>query len=116
MPTRDFTPDATAGLTAGAAHDQGAAFVIVFGNDDQPENLLRGGEALSALLLLATADGLATAPLSDAIEVEWPRHLLRGLLADIGEPYLVVRLGYVTASEALPSSPRRAAADAIVVE
>jgi hypothetical protein len=116
VPTRDFTPDATAGLSAGAAHDQGAAFVIVFGNDDQPENLLRGGEGLSALLLLATADGLATAPLSDAIEVEWPRHLLRGLLSDIGEPYLVVRLGYVTATEALPASPRRAAADAIVVE
>ena len=116
VPTRDFTPEATAGLSAGAAHDQGAAFVIVFGNDDQPENLLRGGEALSALLLLATADGLGTAPLSDAVEVEWPRHLLRGLLADIGEPYLVVRLGYVVASEALPSSPRRAAADAIVVE
>jgi len=116
VPTRDFTPDATAGLTAGVAHDQGAAFVIVFGDDDQPANLLRGGEALSALLLLATADGLATAPISDAIEVEWPRHLLRGLLADIGEPYLVVRLGYVTSSEVLPSSPRRAAADAIVVE
>jgi hypothetical protein len=93
VPVREIALDEPAGLAAGAAHDQGAAYVIVFGGDDQPLSLLHGGEALSALLLLATADGLATAPLSDAIEVEWPRHLLRGLLADVGDPYLVVRLG-----------------------
>jgi hypothetical protein len=115
VPVRDFVPGGTAGLSAGAAHDQGAAYVVLFGNGDQPINLLRGGEALSALLLLATADGLATAPLSDAIEVEWPRHLLRGLLADIGEPYLVVRLGYLPDREPLPPVPRRDPRDAIIV-
>ena len=94
VPVRDFAPEGDAGLSAGRGHDQGAAYVVVFGPGDQPADLLRGGEALSALLLLATADGLATAPLSDAVEVEWPRHLLRGLLAGVGEPYLVVRLGY----------------------
>ena len=57
------------------------------------DDLLTSGEAPSALLLLATADGLATAPLSDAIEVEWPHQLLRGLLAGIGEPHLVIRPG-----------------------
>jgi hypothetical protein len=123
VPPRDFGAGAGpaaggpgAGLVAGAAHDQGAEFVIVFGDGDEPAHLLRGGEAVSALLLLATADGLASAPISDAIEVEWPRHLLRGLLADLGEPYLVVRLGYVAAAEPLPPVPRRAAGDAIVVE
>lgn len=115
VPVRDFTPDGTAGLAAGAARDQGAAYVIVFGGDDQPVSLLRGGEALSALLLAATADGLATAPISDVVEVEWPRHLLRSLLADIGQPYLVVRLGYVTSRDPLPASPRRPAGDAIIV-
>jgi len=115
VPVRDFAPDSSAGLAAGAAHDQGAAFVILFGDDDQPANLLRGGEALSALLLLATADGLATAPLSDAIEVEWPRHLLRGLLADVGEPYLVVRLGYPVSHEPPPATPRREPSEVIIV-
>jgi nitroreductase len=116
VPLRDFFPDATATLQAGAAHDRGAAFVVLFGNGDQRIDLLRGGEALSALLLLATADGLATAPLSDAIEVEWPRHLLRSLLADVGEPYLVVRLGYVTDHEPLPAAPRRDPQDVITVD
>jgi len=116
VPVRDFVPDGTGGLNAGEEHDQGAAYVVLFGQTDQPLDLLRGGEALSALLLLATADGLATAPLSDTIEVTWPRHLLRQLLADVGEPYLMVRLGYLETREPLPPSPRRDAAEVITVE
>ncbi|MBL7256261.1 Acg family FMN-binding oxidoreductase [Paractinoplanes lichenicola] len=114
VPVRDFAPEDTPGLTVGAEHDQGAAYVIVFGRGDERLDLLRGGEALSALLLSATADGLATAPLSDAVEVAWPRLLVRGLLAGLGEPYLVVRLGYAAAGTPLPPRPRRVAADVIV--
>ncbi|WP_127508558.1 Acg family FMN-binding oxidoreductase [Actinoplanes solisilvae] len=115
VPLRDFAPDSTAGLAAGSAHDQGAAYVVIFGTGDSPLDLLRGGEALSALLLLATADGLATAPLSDAVEVEWPRTLLRDLLAGIGEPFLVVRLGYLPDNEGLPPVPRRDPREVITV-
>ncbi|MET0419290.1 MAG: nitroreductase, partial [Actinoplanes sp.] len=82
---------------------------------DRPVDLLRGGEALSALLLRATADGLATAPLSDAVEVDWPRHLVTGLLAGVGEPYVVVRLGYRPAGDPLPPAPRRDPRDVITI-
>jgi len=116
VPVRDFTPAGNAGLTAGQGVDKGAAYVIVFGLTDQRLDLLRGGEGLSALLLLATAEDLATAPLSEAVEVAWPRHLLQGLLSDIGEPYLVVRLGYPVSHEPLPPSPRRIAAETITIE
>ena len=115
VPVRDFAPDGDAGLDAGARHDRGAAYVVLFGDTDRPADLLRGGEALSALLLLATAEGLATDPLSDAVEVVWPRRLLRGLLAGVGEPYVVVRLGHPPAG-ALPPAPRRDAADVITIE
>ncbi|GAB2592388.1 NAD(P)H nitroreductase [Paractinoplanes abujensis] len=114
VPVRDFAPDDTPGLAVGADHDQGAAYVILFGRGDEHLDLLRGGEALSALLLAATADGLATAPLTDAVEVTWPRLLVRGLLADLGEPYVVVRLGYSASATPLPPRPRRVAADVIV--
>ena len=107
VPVRDFAPDGTAGLDVGQGRDQGAAYVIVYGVSTRPVDLLRAGEALSALLLSATADGLSTAPLSDAVEVTWPRHLLRGLLAGTGEPYIVVRLGYRDAERPLPATPRR---------
>jgi len=113
VPVRDYTPGATAGLRPGDGFDMGAAFVVLFGTADEPAHWLRGGEALSALLLTATAQGLATAPLSDTIEVEWPRRLLRDLLANVGEPYLVVRLGYSDSVVELPPAPRRDARDVI---
>ncbi|SDT53759.1 Acg family FMN-binding oxidoreductase [Actinoplanes derwentensis] len=116
VPVRNFLPDGSSGLLPGADHDEGATFVIVFGSTDQPAGLLRGGEAMSALLLRATADGLASAPISEAVEVAWPRHLLGRLLSGIGEPYLIVRLGYVEAPGDVPPTPRRSPADVILIE
>jgi nitroreductase len=116
VPVRDFSPDGSAGLAAGDDHDQGAAYVVLFGNGDRPADLLRGGEALSALLLKAAAEGLSTAPLSDVVEVGWPRHLLRDLLSGVGEPYVAVRLGYVESTDVLPATPRRAVTEVIQID
>jgi hypothetical protein len=116
VPARIFMPDGSAGLLAGTDHDEGAAYVIVFGPSDRPVDLLRGGEAMSAVLLQATAEGLASAPISEAVEVAWPRRLLSRLLADIGEPYLIIRLGYVGSADVLPVTPRRPAVEVIHVE
>jgi nitroreductase len=116
VPARNFLPDGSPGLLAGADHDEGAVFVILFGTTDRPVDLLRGGEAMSALLLGATAEGLATAPISEAVEVTWPRHLLARLLSGVGDPYLIVRLGYVESGEVLPATPRRPADEVIRIE
>ncbi|MFG3582299.1 Acg family FMN-binding oxidoreductase [Micromonospora chersina] len=114
VPLRDHAPGGAAGLTAGADFDRGAAYLILFGEQDEPAAWLRGGEALSALLLTATAEGLASAPLSDAIEVAWPRRMMRDLLAGIGDPYLVVRVGWGPDDD-LPPAPRRTPTDVIEV-
>jgi hypothetical protein len=116
VPMRNFLPDGSPGLLAGADHDEGAAFVIIFGDGDRPVDLLHGGEAMSALLLRATADGVSAAPISEAVEVAWPRRLLRGMLSSIGEPYLIVRLGYVDSPEILPVTPRRPVAEVIRID
>jgi nitroreductase len=113
VPVRDYAPGGTAALSPGDGFDLGASYVVLFGLSDTPAQVLRGGEALSALLLTATANGLATAPMSDTIEVEWPRHLLKNLLSGLGEPYLTIRLGYNDAAPELPPAPRRVAADVI---
>ncbi|MCP3787995.1 nitroreductase [Micromonospora sp. A3M-1-15] len=112
VPLRDYAPGGAAGLSAGADFDRGAAYLILFGEQDEPAAWLCGGEALSALLLTATAEGLASAPLSDAVEVAWPRRMMRDLLAGIGDPYLVVRVGWGPDDD-LPPAPRRTPADVI---
>ncbi|WP_127509633.1 Acg family FMN-binding oxidoreductase [Actinoplanes solisilvae] len=116
VPVRNFLPDGSPGMLAGADHDEGATYVIVFGMTDRPVDLLRGGEAMSALLLQATSEGLATAPISEAVEVAWPRILLTRLLSGIGEPYLIVRLGYVESREPVPPSPRRTPTEVIQID
>jgi hypothetical protein len=113
VPVRNFAPQGAEVLPVGEGHDEGAEFLIVYGMGDRPVDLLRGGEALSALLLRATAEGLSTAPLSEAVETGWPRYLLRDLLSGVGEPYVVVRLGYVESGQLLPATPRRSASETI---
>jgi nitroreductase len=116
VPVRDFTPDAIAGLTAGDGRDLGAEYAIVAGPGRERIDLLRAGEALSALLLRATAAGLSTAPLTEAVEVSWPRHLLRRLVEGTGEPFVVVRLGYPGDGAPPPPTPRRRPEHVIEVE
>ncbi|MDW5325949.1 Acg family FMN-binding oxidoreductase [Plantactinospora sp. KLBMP9567] len=113
VPIREHALGGTPGLEVGDGMDRGAAYAILFGTGDAPADLLTGGEALSALLLTAVAEGLATAPLSDPIELDWPRWLMRNLLADIGEPYVVVRLGFAADPTPLPPVLRREPADVI---
>lgn len=115
VPVRDYALGAEPGLDAGEGHDRGATYAILFGAQDEPAAWLRAGEALSAVLLTAVVEGLSSAPLSDAIEQAWPRRLLRDLLAGIGEPYLVVRLGLGADPDDLPPVPRRDPADVIQV-
>jgi hypothetical protein len=50
------------------------------------------------------------------VEIPWPRQLLRRILSGVGEPYIVVRLGYVDATERLPATPRRSPGETIQVD
>lgn len=113
IPVRDHALGGPAGLEIGADHDGGASFALLYGPTDTPDGWLRGGEALSAVLLTAVTLGLSTAPVSDPIEVPWPRALTRGLLTEGGEPYLVLRIGYGHGPEHLPPAPRRRFEDVI---
>jgi nitroreductase len=116
VPVRNFLPSGSPGMLPGAGEDEGAAYTILFGSGDRPLDLLRGGEAMSALLLAATTEGVAAAPISEAVEVAWPRQLLRRLVPGDGEPYLIVRLGYAASDEPPSVSPRREPRDIIRVE
>jgi nitroreductase len=92
VPSRDFGHPGT--LPVSSAHDQGAAFAILYGRQDARLDWLRAGEALSSAWLAATELGVSLVPLSATVEVPYTRQALRRLLAGVGQPYLVVRLGH----------------------
>jgi hypothetical protein len=78
----------------GPADDAAELLVIVTAHDD-PLDWLRAGESTSAVLLAATGLGLATTPLSQALEVETSRRELQQEVLHVPEyPQLVVRVGW----------------------
>ena len=106
VPVREFTLPPRDGIGVEPGGDRGAAYLVLYGWADQPGDWLRAGEALSALLLTATVRGLSTAVISDVIEVDHTRDLVRGLLPSGGNPYVVVRCGWGIDGD-VPAAPRR---------
>jgi nitroreductase len=112
VPVRDFAPTGGAGLDPGEHTDAGARWAVVFTNGDEAGDWLRAGEALSAVLLTATATGLATAPISDVTETALTRERLRQMLSGIGYPQVGLRIGYAPPGQP-PASPRRSMRDVL---
>ncbi|MDG4825338.1 nitroreductase [Asanoa sp. WMMD1127] len=91
VPARDFGRPGT--LPVGDGHDKHARFALLYGDDDERASWLRAGAALTNVWLTAVGLGVSLVPLSGAIEVSATRERLRGILAGLGHPYLVLRLG-----------------------
>ncbi|MGH4007145.1 MAG: Acg family FMN-binding oxidoreductase [Pseudonocardiaceae bacterium] len=89
--------------------DDAAEFLVIATHGDEPLDRLRAGEAISAVLLAATHLGLATTPLSQAIEVDVTRQEIQHQVLHIPEhPQLIVRVGWpATAAAELPVTHRR---------
>jgi nitroreductase len=92
-----------------AATGDAAELLVVTTPADEPIDRLRAGEATSAVLLTATALGLASTPLSQAVEIEECRTAIaQDVLAAPDEPQLVIRVGWPASRAApLPPAPRR---------
>jgi nitroreductase len=112
VPARDFGHDGDLPISAG--HDHAAVFAILYGRNDNPRDWLRAGEALSAGWLTATELSVSVLPLSATVEVAGTRQAMRTLLASLGRPYLVLRLGTIEATEPrTPHAPRLPASQII---
>ncbi len=95
---RDF---GTRGTLAVGGHDKASTYVVLFGAEDDRAAWLRAGQALSAVWLHATLQGLAVLPFSQVIEIDGTRAMMRRILSHLGHPYLVLRLGVADPEHAL---------------
>ena len=89
--------------------DDAAELLVIATPHDGPLDWLRAGEATSAVLLVATSMGLATTPLSQALEVETTRHEIQQEVLHVPEhPQIIIRVGWPAAGAAeLPVTQRR---------
>ncbi len=85
-------------------------------DSDDPDAWLRTGEALSALWLRATTEGLSVVPISQVVEVAETRSALQHDLMDgLMAPQILVRIGWQQISRSEhPRSPRRPLSDVLL--
>lgn len=113
---RAFPSAARSDRRLDTAKDCSKIFVLSTAHEDARLDVLRCGEALSAVLLEATVAGLATCTLTHMTEVMPSRDIVRQLIGQIGSPQLLIRIGVApTSPQPLPVTPRRPLADILAV-
>jgi len=110
--TGEAAPSARAGLRPPAhsvEHVDAAVLMVLSSRTDDRLGALRAGEATSAVLLVATDQGLATTALSRPLETARTRASVAGQIVGAQLcPQLVLRVGWAQpGSPGLPPTPRR---------
>jgi hypothetical protein len=115
VPVRRFAGAVQAQNPLGRDEDDGTVLALLATGGSTAMDQVRGGEALSAVLLTATGLGLATDPVSQPFEVPAIRKEVRtALLGEAADPQILVRLGWAPISATpVPRTGRRAVDDTI---
>ena len=113
-----FASDAEADSAAEAGArvvDSSDGLVAICSAADDQLAWLKAGEALSALCLQATRDGLSIVPLSQVIEVDETREALHEDVFDgMARPQVLVRVGWLESTRtSLRRTPRRPIAEVV---
>ena len=89
--------------------------LVICGPHDDVAAWLAGGQALSAIWLGATLEGLSVVPLSQVVEVAETRQAFQTeVLGGMAQPLVVIRVGWQAISRSqLPPTPRRPVAEVL---
>lgn len=105
---RDFRPGSPVTTAAAQPPAPEHPLVVVLGTrGDGPEDWLTAGRALGRVLLTATRDGLATSPLTQALEVPGIRARLGQELGLLGALQLLLRVGHPASDQPAGATARR---------
>jgi hypothetical protein len=90
---RAFPPGSEAQHRVTIDHDESKIVVLSTRRDDTRLDVLRCGEALSAVLLECAMAGMATCTLSHMTEMAQSRNIIAQLTGTTGQPQLLIRVG-----------------------
>ena len=109
LPARAFANPVLAQPANAPAEDDAGVLLALGTATDDPLMVLRAGEATSAVLLTATALGLSSCPVTEALEVEELRERVRvDVLGSAFFPQMLLRVGWAPLNaDPLPATPRR---------
>jgi nitroreductase len=109
FPARIFAGPALRQPNGAAARDDAGVVLALATATDDTLSLVRAGEATGAVLLTATALGLASCPLTEPLEIKGTRELVRSAMLDGDSfPQMLLRIGWAPLNaDPLPATPRR---------
>ncbi|HZC53024.1 MAG TPA: hypothetical protein VE441_11055, partial [Mycobacterium sp.] len=108
VPLRDFEIGVTGRQLIERDVDEQPLIAVVFTDADTPADHLRSGVAMMRLMIKAELLGLATCPLSQAVDFAAFRTRVQGLMGWIGYPQMMLRVGHAGGPAAdLARTPRR---------
>lgn len=115
IPARLFAGPVLAQPPGTEGTDEVAVVLALGTKDDSSLSQLRAGEATSLLLLTATAQGLASCPVTEPLEIAETRQAVQSdVFGTSGFPQMLLRIGWAPVNaEPLPSTPRRPLADVV---
>ncbi|ORB86070.1 NAD(P)H nitroreductase [Mycobacterium kansasii] len=115
IPGRLFAAPALAQPAGVAPADDGGVILALGTDNDDRVSRLRAGEATSAVLLTATAMGLASCPITEPLEIQSTRDAVRtDVFGDSGYPQMLLRVGWAPINaDPLPATPRRSLAQVV---
>jgi len=90
---RAFPPAGGGHRRATLDHDRSKILVLSTRHDDTAVDVLRCGEAMSAVLLECTVAGMATCTLTHMTEIPMSRDVIAQVIGTVGRPQLLIRVG-----------------------
>ena len=116
VPLRDFEIGVSGRQLIERDVDEQPLIGVIFTDADTATDHLRSGEVMMRLMIRAELLGLATCPLSQAVDFAAFRTRVQGLMGWVGYPQMMLRIGYPSAPLTdLPRTPRREPATVLQV-
>jgi nitroreductase len=115
IPRRAFAGPALTEPPGPSPADDDAVVLALGTRDDDDVARLRAGEATGAVLLTATALGLASCPITEPLEIKEIRDEVgTDVFGTSGYPQMLLRIGWAPENaEPLPATPRRPLSDVV---
>jgi nitroreductase len=108
VPLRDFEVGVTGKLLIDRDVDEKPLIAVLLADQDNAVGQLLAGSAMMRFMILAEQRGLATCPLSQAVDFAAFRSRVQRAMGWVGSPQMMLRLGYpVAPTSELAVTPRR---------
>jgi hypothetical protein len=115
VPVRDFEVGSPGAQELAGGVDEQPAYLVLFSRDDDATTRLRSGEAYARLSVEAERLGLASSPMTQALDLPGVRSRVRALMNWPDHPQMIMRVGWPPAGDRAPPTPRRPVAAVLTV-